>query len=221
MRFLSLLSLAITVGAVSVHGLPYSVPTFVPGLLSYVPAPAPLHAQDARTPIKGSYMVIFKQGVDATTLLAHRESVHAAQAASLMPQEGAGIRHVYDLDDKFQGYAGAFSEDVLAYIRAHPAVEYVEQDTVVTTQEMAYNNNRVFDVPYKQTLEEAFKTQDGEFGAMTIEKGSPWVSVQYAYSSAALVVVIGLHQSLTLPITPYSGSRTRIAPRASRLQELW
>ena len=145
MRFLALLSLAVASGFVTVAAAPTTqLPFFAPGRLHYDGiVPAPLHAQPARQPIAGHFIVVLKAGVDAATVLAHRADVAAAQASSFDAAPGAGIRHVYDLEQRFQGYAGAFSDDVLAYIRAHPAVEYVEQDTVVSTTEMPHNNDKV------------------------------------------------------------------------------
>lgn len=155
---------------------------FVPNQLHYdVPhSPAALHAQSARKPIKNNYMVILKDNVDATTFLAHRQTIASAQdqvTAHLASEEERGIRHIYDSEGIMQGYSGAFSEDVLAYIRAHPEVAYVEQDSVVTTQEMANDGSMVWEKDYPASFDES-SASINSIDAQDIERGAPWVSAQ-------------------------------------------
>lgn len=148
---------------------------FVPNQLNYdTPhAPAAFHAQSARKAIKNNYIVTLKDNVDATTFLAHRETIASAQgavSARLNSQEERGIRQIYNVEGVMQGYSGSFTDDVVAYIRAHPEVDHVEQDSVVTTQEMGNDRSMVWDMGYPVSFDKHADTQQ-------IEKGAPWVSV--------------------------------------------
>lgn len=157
---------------------------FVPQQLHYSTTnpPAAFHAQAARKHIKDNYMVVLKDGVDATTFLNHRQAVASAQdqaSAQLADKEAHGIRHIYDSTGVFQGYAGQFTPDVLAYIRAHPEVDYVEQDSIVTTQEMESDNSRV----WPQGYDAHFSTlpDDGGLSTQSVEKGAPWGLVRVSH----------------------------------------
>lgn len=158
---------------------------FVPSKLHYDTPhpPATLHAQANRKPIPGHYMVVLKDGVDATTFLAHREAVASAQdaaSAQLANAEARGIRHIYDSQGVMQGYAGSFTPDVLAYIRAHPEVEYVEQDSVVTTQEMQDDGRNVWEHGYEPKTHAAISSDDG-ISTKQVETMAPWGLVRVSH----------------------------------------
>lgn len=151
---------------------------FVPSQLHYDTPhpPAAFQAQSTRKAIKNNYMVVLKDDIDATTFLAHRQTIASAQnqaSARLASEEEHGIRHIYSAEGIMQGYAGSFSEDVLAYIRAHPEVAYVEQDSVVTTQELGNDGSMVWDMDYPISFDAA---TTGSVEAQQLERGAPWVS---------------------------------------------
>ena len=88
------------------------------------------------------------------------------------------MRHVFELGDHLQGYAGQFTPDVLAFIRAQPEVAFVEQDSVVHTTMIPQGNERVYDVPETQTFAagaapEAALPWPGRH-THDVEKGAPW-----------------------------------------------
>ncbi|UZJ53191.1 hypothetical protein CBS101457_002511 [Exobasidium rhododendri] len=159
---------------------------FVPSQLNYdIPhAPAAFNTQSARKAIKGNYIVTLKDDVDATTFLAHRQTIATAQdvaSAHLASQEERGIRQVYDVEGVLQGYSGAFSDDVLAYIRAHPEVDSVEQDTVVTTQEMGNDGSMVWDMGYPVSFDQKASVASDSIETQEIEKGAPWGLVRVSH----------------------------------------
>lgn len=178
------LALAATTMAAPVNHMGQPL-AFVPQQLHYETphAPATFHAQATRKAIKNNYMVILKDDVDATTFLAHRQTIASAQeqaSAQLASREEQGIRHIYDVQGVMQGYSGAFSEDVLAYIRAHPEVDYVEQDSVVTTQELGNDGSMVWDMGYPTSFDKPdalVSAADDSVDIQQIQRGSPWVRV--------------------------------------------
>ncbi|PWN42371.1 hypothetical protein IE81DRAFT_313715 [Ceraceosorus guamensis] len=193
------LALALTgaIGAAAAPAATTSIPAFVPGQMVYTGfEPAQVVSHPTRQPIKNNYMVVLKDGVSESSLNMHTSSVQQAQAASFssLSSEGhaPGVRHVYHLDGQFSGYAGAFSDDVLAYIRAHPDVAYVEEDTVVSTQEMPHNGDHVWDVPYESTIEQAYAMAGApELSPMAVEKGSPWGLVRVSHRQAISFPIFG------------------------------
>lgn len=179
-RVLALIGLSI---AMPLASLAAPAPlAFVPGQ-SHFAAPqadiAPLEMHPAREAIRSAYMVVLKPGVTSSAFLAHRERINSAHAAaSAFHGERAtdGLGHIYDMGAHFQGYAGRFTDDVLAYIRAQPEVEFVEVDTIVRTTELPQGDEMVWDIPYETSIEEAFAARDDRVAALETEKGAPWVS---------------------------------------------
>lgn len=148
-------------------------PRFVPGAQQPVSTPSLAALRSAQHPIAelpGKYMVVLKPGVSSVSFLAHQHLIAAAQqdadiflgldAHASVRTDQHGIRHVYDLDGHLQGYAGHFTDDVLAFIRAQPEVEYVERDSVVTTQHI----DEHAPVHWIPAVAEHHRTQ----------KGAPW-----------------------------------------------
>ncbi|KAL4400467.1 proteinase B [Malassezia pachydermatis] len=113
-----------------------------------------LHEDDGRDVVPHSYMVMLKPGVTASSFLQHRAAVSnvvmAAQNAAISASsadeqamaQAMGFRHIFD-KDTLQGYAGTFTPDVLAFIRAQPEVEYVEPDSVVQITALAQDDRFV------------------------------------------------------------------------------
>ena len=181
-RYLGLLALALSMPLAALAA-PHQQP-FVPGAManSYSPSTvfAPLTVNPDLESIPGAYMVILKNGVPASEFLAHRQLISTAQmtANSFHNLDADGIRHVYDLEGHLQGYAGKFTDDVLNYIRAQPEVEYVELDTIVSTEVMPQTEDRVWDVPYESSIEGAaasmFSSSVSKLQADDVQKGAPW-----------------------------------------------
>ena len=93
--------------------------TFVPGLLSYGGEVAPLHVDESVETIPGSYIVVLKQGTPQQLFQHHHTFIQSIQTSVGVQGMSQGVRHIYH-DGSMLGYAGSFSPDVLAYIRAHP-----------------------------------------------------------------------------------------------------
>lgn len=104
--------------------------TFVPGLMSYGGGVAPLHVDESVEAIPGSYIVVLKQGTPQQLFKRHHTLIQGVQASVSVQGMNHGVRHIYH-GDNMLGYAGSFSPDVLAYIRALPEVAFVEADSVV------------------------------------------------------------------------------------------
>lgn len=165
----------------------YDVPhPFVPGetLATYadlVNEVAPLHVQNTHPHVKGSYMVVLKKGISTSTFLAHRALISAAQfqanaARGPDADEAEGIGHIYDLEAHLQGYAGKFTDDVVDYIRSLPEVDFVEQDSIVTTLEMPYNADMIWDAGYPISTADDVSGDAHAESSQEVEKGAPWVS---------------------------------------------
>ncbi|WFD00203.1 cerevisin [Malassezia yamatoensis] len=131
---------------------PLNAMKFVPGMLEYASittdpvAPFVQHAGAETLPHQ--YLVALKPGVTTNHFVFHHERISEAQSESnvfhaLENSAEHGVRHVYDLGQEVLGYAGSFSEDVLAYIRAQPEVEMVERDQVVRAAVLPQGNERV------------------------------------------------------------------------------
>lgn len=97
--------------------------------------------------IPGAYIIKFKDHVDTNKAKSHHawvEDIHNGgederlelRKRSSIPSLDdvfAGMKHTFDLGDKFKGYAGHFHDDVIEQIRNHPDVEMIERDTMVHT----------------------------------------------------------------------------------------
>jgi len=102
--------------------------------------------------IPNNYIVVFKKDVNPHKATSHhdwvanihsssmrglkkrsQEPIRNANAPSWMDEIEAlvGLKHTYDIPGGLRGYSGAFSDDVLAEIRRHPDVAYVEKDSIV------------------------------------------------------------------------------------------
>ncbi|PWN48236.1 hypothetical protein IE53DRAFT_389580 [Violaceomyces palustris] len=180
-RFLGLLAVALAL-PLSALAAPHQQP-FIPGLSasSYSPSTefAPLTVNPSLESIPGSYMVVLKPGVSALEFFAHRETIAKAQSVANSfhsTDRSQGINHIFDLENHLQGYSGKFTDDVLDYIRAQPEVEYVELDSIVSTEVIPHGDERVYDIGYSTSIEEAYAAQsnEGKIHAHDVEKGAPW-----------------------------------------------
>lgn len=75
-------------------------------------------------------VVVLKPQTPSTVLASHLSEVNASPSLA----DDAGVTNVYD-SELMVGYAGKFDADTLALIRAQDEVDFVELDSVVTTQE--------------------------------------------------------------------------------------
>lgn len=141
--------------------------TFAPGVTHYSDAAAPLHVDESVQTISNSYMVVMRDGTPQQLFHRHRELIADAQASVSTAGMSHGVRHVYDLA-ALTGYAGTFSPDVLAYIRAQPEVAFVEADSVVHAA--VEPEMEIFDKPMG-AAPEAFPWPDWRH---LTEKGAPW-----------------------------------------------
>ncbi|KAG9070543.1 serine protease [Linnemannia hyalina] len=82
-----------------------------------------------------SYIIVFKDGFKSTNFPSKSKQAdpiqqsHDNNKAALWDEITEGIKHFIDLGS-FQAVAGRFSGKALAEIRQHPAVAFVEHDTV-------------------------------------------------------------------------------------------
>lgn len=96
--------------------------------------------------VPDSYIVVFKDHVSHDTASAHQswvQDIHSAQTERIELKKRSlfgfsdpdymGMKHAFNVGDKFKGYAGHFHEDVIEQVRRHPDVEYVELDSEVHT----------------------------------------------------------------------------------------
>jgi subtilisin family serine protease len=81
---------------------------------------APLYGTEAATAVSGDYIVVLKDGLQATSADA---SVQEAQAL------GAVVK--YEYTSALQGFAATLSPDALAQVRRDPNVAFVEADSTV------------------------------------------------------------------------------------------
>lgn len=153
------------------HAIPMNVPSFQPGLMNYTVAEvAPLIA-DATDAIDDHYMVVLKEDVASAAFVQHRERIEGAQGeANVFAGTKHAMRHVFNAEG-LKGYAGAFSDDVLAYIRAQPEVAYIEKDSVVKTMMIPQGNEHVRDMP--ETAAATRFPWENPFAHQT-EIGAPW-----------------------------------------------
>lgn len=89
--------------------------------------------------IPNSYIVVMKEGHG------HRLPFHVGQVERRIKERISKrglfndvveqVSHHIDIAD-FKGYAGKFSDETLDFIRSHPAVAFVERDSVVKAMEI-------------------------------------------------------------------------------------
>lgn len=110
--------------------------------------------------IPGSYIVVFKKHVGEGKATQHHawvQDVHTESVSALRKRSQAplgvkhgyasaggllnggmddvdmytGLKHTYNIAGSMMGYSGAFDDQTVSQIRAHPDVEYVEKDSKV------------------------------------------------------------------------------------------
>ncbi|KAI0218855.1 proteinase B [Massospora cicadina] len=96
---------------------------------------AKLHKPERAELIPGHYIVMFKGGASADTLERHFTALNSlvAGANSLRGDHTNSVRHIYTSEGA-SGYSGKFQDDVVRMISASEDVEFVEQDSIVRTQ---------------------------------------------------------------------------------------
>ncbi|CAO3587014.1 unnamed protein product [Absidia cylindrospora] len=105
---------------------------------------APLYIPSETESVQDSYIVVLKNHLNERHLENHAawitELVSQTQplphASWLDPSHSVhGINHIYD-SAGLKGYAGKFSSDIIDHIRSSDDVLYVEQDSIVYTNEL-------------------------------------------------------------------------------------
>jgi cerevisin len=116
-------------------------------------APLLSSASAADHEIPNNYIVVFKKEVGGEVASAHHSwvtDIHEASVASLRKRSQiplmehssnsevpldvdslTGLKHTYNSSGGLTGYSGSFDDSVLEEIRKHPAVAYVEKDSMV------------------------------------------------------------------------------------------
>lgn len=109
---------------------------------------APLVMND-KEQVPDSYIVVFKEDVDASTAASHElwvEQVHTEQVASLAKRDlqhpflakaQSGLKQAFAIGSNFKGYSGTFHADTIELLRRHKDVAYVEKDSIVNANEFA------------------------------------------------------------------------------------
>ncbi|KAF2221702.1 serine protease thp 1 [Elsinoe ampelina] len=108
---------------------------------------APLVSSENAKAIPDSYIVVFKKHVTHslaaehhgwvqdlhTTVQKKKRSIGKRSQVPFVDTVFEGLRHTYNIGGNLLGYAGHFDEDVLAEIRRHPDVDFIEKDQEVHT----------------------------------------------------------------------------------------
>jgi len=107
---------------------------------------APLVSSYNAEELPDSYIVVFKNHVDAGAVAAHHswvQDIHLQseymrselRKRSQFPLIGhnifEGLKHTFNVAGSLVGYSGHFDENVIEQVRRHPDVEYIEKDSIV------------------------------------------------------------------------------------------
>ncbi|WFD34922.1 cerevisin [Malassezia cuniculi] len=161
----------VSVALALLAGMAAALPTplvFTPGVTQYGDNMAPLHIDESVETIADSFLVVLHDWTPQQLFSQHRELITGAQASVSAVDAEHGLRHIYD-GHGLKGYAGKFSPDVLAYIRAQPEVAFVEADSVVHAA--VEPEVQVYDMPSADVAADAFPWPDWRH---LTEKGAPW-----------------------------------------------
>jgi len=118
-------------------------PVFSIGSLPEVPLIQSANAKH----IPNAYIVKFKDHVKQTDAAAHHSWVQQLHTTTesrklelrkrsqfpMMDDAFLGLKHTYNIAGSFLGYSGHFDDAVLAEMRRHPDIEYIERDQEVHT----------------------------------------------------------------------------------------
>ncbi|QDS69335.1 hypothetical protein FKW77_003555 [Venturia effusa] len=107
-------------------------------------AEAPLYESANARHIPNSYIVKLKDHVKSHQAEAHHSWVNNLHVQTesrklelkkrgVVNDVFSGLKHTYNIAGSFLGYSGHFDDDVLALMRQHPDVEYIERDQEVHT----------------------------------------------------------------------------------------
>ncbi|RDI87021.1 hypothetical protein Vi05172_g3092 [Venturia inaequalis] len=109
-------------------------------------AEAPLYETANTRHIPNAYIVKLKDHVKQSGAAAHHSWVNnlhiqtegrklELKKRGIVDNAFSGLKHTYNIAGTFLGYSGHFDDDVLAQMRQHPDVEYIERDQEVHTLE--------------------------------------------------------------------------------------
>ncbi|KAF9122188.1 serine protease [Mortierella sp. 14UC] len=134
--------------------------------------------------VPDSYLVVFKEGGvrahDFSALAQGFQKSHTASSSSsqftfggqgsssIWSDIASGIKHVYDIGS-FQGIAGHFQPDALREIRSHPAVAYIEHDSVGRLTEIKTQDHAPWGLSRISRRSSLSKRQGPETGAPTFD----------------------------------------------------
>lgn len=109
---------------------------------------APILSTTEAEVVPDQYMVVFKKHVDSANAKKHHQwvqSVHSQRETDRMELRKRsqvpvttdifdGLKHTYNIVGGMMGYSGHFDDDTMEQIRRSPDVDYIEKDSIVTTQ---------------------------------------------------------------------------------------
>jgi subtilisin family serine protease len=84
----------------------------------------------AQEPVENSYIVVFKQGLSANEIAAHK---------GFVASKNVSIDRHYSISNKFNGYAAHMDKDTVSLLLAKDEVAYVEEDGVAHATDMECN----------------------------------------------------------------------------------
>ena len=104
---------------------------------------APLYANDRH--IKDKYIIVFKKNVNPEEIGAHLNLIAKEHTSSNdnvhIDSITDGILDTFSVDGLLNGYFGHFNEKLVDLIRSLPIVDFVENDSIVSTDEQNTQNN--------------------------------------------------------------------------------
>ncbi|KAF9901050.1 serine protease [Linnemannia zychae] len=145
----------------------------------------PLAVGSSSKVVPDSYLVVLKEGgVRASDFLAHSRRSHNSHSpsspsqfrfggqgsSSIWNDIASGTKHVYDMGS-FQGIAGRFQPDALREIRSHPAVAYVEHDSVGHLAEIRFQEDAPWGLSRISRRSSLPKREGSETGAPNFDYG--------------------------------------------------
>ncbi|EER23662.1 subtilisin-like serine protease [Coccidioides posadasii str. Silveira] len=94
--------------------------------------------------IPNGYIVVMKEGTSTQDFDAHREwvaSVHHERLARRGSTNVGGMRHTYNFNQGFMGYAGTFDEETIQEIANRDDVAYIERDQIMKASAIQTQRN--------------------------------------------------------------------------------
>lgn len=106
-------------------------------VLSYNPNDiAPLYSSVDAKVVPDNYIIVFKNDINILN-----SSKHTTWLINLLQNKNSEekIKHVFDIESDFRGYAGKFSQETIEKIRGSEDVAYVEKDQIVNAYDIDTN----------------------------------------------------------------------------------